>query len=301
MEPAAAHNCTCIDSLCFSTLTLRKSYESRPFMGHSAPVEENDRSGAPMSVTPQHALVTGGGQGIGAAVARELVARGINVTVMGRRLEVVQAFAETDPAHLMAVRADVAETVQVAEAVVLAEARFGPVDILVNNAGQAQTAPFLKMDLGMWHQMLTVNLTGTLICTQAVLPGMVARGWGRIVNVASSAGQIGYAYASAYCAAKHGVVGLTRALALEMARKGVTVNAVCPGYTETDIVRESIERVVSRTGRSVDESRAEFLKSNPQGRLVQPQQVADAVVWLCGNAASAVTGQSISVAGGEVM
>ena len=253
-----------------------------------------------MSAT-RHALVTGGGQGIGAAIAQALVARGLNVTVLGRRLAVVQAQADTDPEHLLAVSADVADPAQVAAAVAQAEARFGPVDVLVNNAGQAQTAPFLKMDLALWHQMLSVNLTGTLVCTQAVLPGMVARGWGRVVNVASTAGQVGYAYVSAYCAAKHGVVGLTKSLALEMAKKGVTVNAVCPGYTETDIVRESIERVVAKTGRSAEEARAEFVKSNPQGKLVLPEQVADAVAWLCGEGASAVTGQSISVAGGEVM
>lgn len=254
-----------------------------------------------MSTTRRHALVTGGGQGIGAAIAQALVARGLNVTVLGRRLAVVQALADTDPEHLHAVSADVADAAQVAEAVASAEARFGPVDVLVNNAGQAQTAPFLKMDLALWHQMLSVNLTGTLVCTQAVLPGMVARGWGRVVNVASTAGQVGYAYVSAYCAAKHGVVGLTKSLALEMAKKGVTVNAVCPGYTETDIVRESIERVVAKTGRTAEEARAEFVKSNPQGKLVQPEQVADAVAWLCGEGAGAVTGQSISVAGGEVM
>jgi len=254
-----------------------------------------------MSSTRRHALVTGGGQGIGAAIAQALVARGLNVTVLGRRLAVVQALANTDPEHLLAVSADVADPAQVAAAVAQAEARFGPVDVLVNNAGQAQTAPFLKMDLALWNQMLSVNLTGTLVCTQAVLPGMVARGWGRVVNVASTAGQVGYAYVSAYCAAKHGVVGLTKSLALEMAKKGVTVNAVCPGYTETDIVRESIERIVAKTGRSAEEARAEFVKSNPQGKLVQPEQVADAVAWLCGEGASAVTGQSISVAGGEVM
>ncbi len=254
-----------------------------------------------MSTMRRHALVTGGGQGIGAAIAQALVARGLNVTVLGRRLAVVQALADTDPEHLHAVSADVADAAQVAEAVASAEARFGPVDVLVNNAGQAQTAPFLKMDLALWHQMLSVNLTGTLVCTQSVLPGMVARGWGRVVNVASTAGQVGYAYVSAYCAAKHGVVGLTKSLALEMAKKGVTVNAVCPGYTETDIVRESIERVVAKTGRTAEEARAEFVKSNPQGKLVQPEQVADAVAWLCGEGAGAVTGQQISVAGGEVM
>jgi len=248
-----------------------------------------------------HALVTGGGRGIGAAIARALVARGQRVTVLGRRLDVVQALAAEDPAHFHAVAADVADAPQVAQALADARARFGPVDVLVNNAGQAESAPFMKMNAALWQRMLDVNLTGTMVCTQAVLPGMLEAGWGRIVNVASTAGQVGYAYVAAYCAAKHGVIGLTRSLALELAAKGVTVNAVCPGYTETDIVRESIERVVAKTGRSADEARAEFVKSNPQGRLVRPDEVADAVAWLCGEGAGAVTGQSVSVAGGEVM
>ena len=159
----------------------------------------------------------------------------------------------------------------------------------------------MKMDLALWQQMLDVNLTGTMVCMQAALPDMLAAGWGRIVNVASTAGQVGYAYVSGYCAAKHGVLGLTRSLALETATKGVTVNAVCPGYTDTDMVRESLARVMAKTGRSAEASRAEFVKSNPQGRLVLPEQVADAVAWLCGDAAGAVTGQAISVSGGEVM
>ena len=254
-----------------------------------------------MNMGTRHALVTGGGQGIGAAIAQALAARGMNVTVLGRRLDVVQALAGTQPDTLHAVSADVTDPDQVAQAVAAAEARFGPVDVLVNNAGQAQSAPFLKMDLALWQQMIAVNLTGTLVCTQAVLPGMVERGWGRVVNIASTAGQVGYAYVSAYCAAKHGVIGLTRSLALEMATKGVTVNAVCPGYTDTDIVRDSIDRIVAKTGRSPAEARAAFVQTNPQGRLVQPGEVADAVAWLCGDSASAITGQSISVAGGEVM
>ncbi len=149
--------------------------------------------------------------------------------------------------------------------------------------------------------MLDVNLTGTFLCAQAALPDMLAGGWGRIVNIASTAGQRGYPYVAAYVAAKHGVIGLTRALALEVAKKGVTVNAVCPGYTETEILQASIANVVAKTGRSIAEARAEFAKSNPQGRIVQPQEVADAVLWLCGPGAAAVTGQSVSVSGGEVM
>ena len=254
-----------------------------------------------MSADVRHALVTGGGQGIGVAAVRALRALGMNVTLLGRRLPVLQAVVDTDPAHLHAVAADVADPAQVAEALASARERFGPVQVLVNNAGQALSAPFHKMDMALWRQMLDVNLTGTMVCTQAVLPDMLAAGWGRVVNVASTAGQVGYAYVSAYCAAKHGVVGLTRSLALELAAKGITVNAVCPGYTETDIVRESIERVVAKTGRTHEQALAEFVKSNPQGRLVQPEQVADAIAWLCGEGAGAVTGQSISVSGGEVM
>ncbi len=254
-----------------------------------------------MSAAIRHALVTGGGQGIGVAAVRALRALGMNVTLLGRRLPVLQAVVDTDPAHLHAVAADVADPAQVAEALASARERFGPVQVLVNNAGQALSAPFHKMDMALWRQMLDVNLTGTMVCTQAVLPDMLSAGWGRVVNVASTAGQVGYAYVSAYCAAKHGVVGLTRSLALELAAKGITVNAVCPGYTETDIVRESIERVVAKTGRTHEQALAEFVKSNPQGRLVQPEQVADAIAWLCGEGAAAVTGQSISVSGGEVM
>lgn len=248
-----------------------------------------------------HALVTGGGSGIGAAVAQRLAAEGLRVTVLGRSPDKVLALAAQHPQAMQAVTADVADAAQVAAALARARERFGPVSVLVNNAGQAESAPFLKMGAQLWQRMLDVNLTGTMVCMQAALPDMLAAGWGRIVNVASTAGQVGYAYVSAYCAAKHGVIGLTRALALELAAKGTTVNAVCPGYTETDIVRESIARVVAKTGRSAEAARAEFVKSNPQGRLVQPEQVADAVAWLCGEGAGAVTGQSVSVSGGEVM
>jgi len=249
----------------------------------------------------RHALVTGGGQGIGAAIAHLLVRRGMRVTVLGRRLATGQALAAEPPDLLHAVAADVANASEVAAAFADAVVRFGRVDVLVNNAGQAESAPFLKMDEALWRRMLDVNLTGTMLCTQAALPGMLEAGWGRIVNVASTAGQVGYAYVSAYCAAKHGVVGLTRALALEVASKGITVNAVCPGYADTEIVRASIERVVAKTGRSEQEARAAFVQSNPQGRLVAPQEVADAVAWLCSEGASAITGQALSVSGGEVM
>ena len=249
----------------------------------------------------QHALVTGAGQGIGEAIARQLLARGARVTVLGRRAEPLQKLVDEFPGQCRMELADVSSESEVKTAFSQAASALGAINILVNNAGQAQSAPFLKMDAALWQNMLAVNLTGAMLCMQQVLPAMVERGYGRIVNVASTAGLKGYAYVAAYCAAKHGVVGLTRALALEFASKGVTVNAVCPGYTETEIVRESIARVVAKTGRTPEQAMAEFVRGNPQGRLVQPREVADAVLWLCGPGAGAVTGQAIAVAGGDVM
>lgn len=256
---------------------------------------------SPPLLQGRHALVTGAAQGIGAAVALALAREGAQVTLLGRRLAPLAHLAATDPERLHAVAADVSDPAQLAAAFAAARERFGPLAILVNNAGQADTAPLERTSLALWERMLAVNLTGTLLGCQQALPDMRAAGWGRIVNIASTAGLKGYAYVSAYCAAKHGVIGLTRALALETARAGITVNAVCPGYTETALLREGIANVVAKTGRSEDDARAGFAAGNPQQRLVQPDEVADTVRWLCGSAASAITGQSIAVCGGEVM
>jgi NAD(P)-dependent dehydrogenase (short-subunit alcohol dehydrogenase family) len=258
---------------------------------------------ASQNLAGKHALVTGGGRGIGIAVARALLAHGAQVTLVGRNAKTLaEAALELKPlGKIEHVSADVAHRASVAQAFALAAERFGRIDILVNNAGQALSAPFAKTDEAMWQQMLEVNLTGTYHCTQLALLPMIENGWGRIVNVASTAGLTGYSYVSAYCAAKHGVIGLTRALALEVASKGVTVNAVCPGYTETDIVRDAIANIVAKTGRDEQQARAELAAHNPQKRLVQPDEVADAVAWLCLPGSGAMNGQALAVAGGEVM
>ncbi|HWP17671.1 MAG TPA: SDR family NAD(P)-dependent oxidoreductase [Burkholderiaceae bacterium] len=249
-----------------------------------------------------HAVVTGASRGIGAAIAQSLAGEGARLTLMGRSRQALETLAGKLPGegHGVAV-CDVAQADSVSRAFDEARGARGPVTILVNNAGQADSAPLGRMSLELWHRMLAVNLTGTFLCTQAAVPDMLSAGWGRIVNIASTAGLKGYPYVSAYVAAKHGVVGLTRSLALELAKKGITVNAVCPGYTETDIVRESIDRIVAKTARTPEAARAELEAGNPQGRLVQPQEVADAVRWLCQPASASLTGQAIAVCGGEVM
>jgi len=245
----------------------------------------------------QHAVVTGGGSGIGAAIAESLVAAGARVTLMGRNADKLKDKAAELGTNFQV--ADVTDRDQVTAAFTAAAKQAGTVTILVNNAGAAEAAPFGNMGDDLWDSLIAVNLTGVYNCTKATIAAMAEAGWGRIINIASTAGLKGYAYVSAYCAAKHGVIGLTRALALEYARKGVTVNAVCPGYTNTEIIAASLEKIVAATGRSRDQALAELIKVNPQQRLIEPEEVADTVMWICRQ--EAINGQSIAVAGGEIM
>jgi NAD(P)-dependent dehydrogenase (short-subunit alcohol dehydrogenase family) len=252
-------------------------------------------SGLPNS---SHALVTGGGRGIGREIAAALVRAGATVTVLGRNRATLDEAVAAGDAHYAGV-ADVADQAALGAAIAEAASRR-PIDILIANAGSAESAPFGKSDAALFRRMMDVNFMGVVHTIHAGLPSMRSRPCGRIVAVASTAGLKGYAYVSAYTAAKHAVVGLVRSLALEMANTGVTVNAVCPGFTDTDLVAGSIDNIMKKTGRSREEAIAELSKHNPQGRLVTPAEVADAVLWLCGEGASAVTGQAIAVAGGEI-
>jgi NAD(P)-dependent dehydrogenase (short-subunit alcohol dehydrogenase family) len=251
----------------------------------------------------QHVLVTGAGTGIGAAIAALCAGAGARVSLVGRRrdpLAALQASLGPDRAHAVA-DFDVTDPDKIRAGVAAARRAFGPIDVLVNNAGEAPSAPFTKTDLATWNRVLSVNLTGVYLVTKEIVPDMIEKRAGRVINIASTAGLVGYAYVSAYVAAKHGVIGLTRSLALEFARARITVNAVCPGYTETPMFERAVANIVAKTKRSADEARAALAASNPQGRVVTPQEVAETVLWLASSAARSITGQAIAVAGGEVM
>jgi 3-hydroxybutyrate dehydrogenase len=249
-------------------------------------------------LTGKHALVTGGGTGVGAAIAKCLSDAGASVTVAGRRPEPLRETARRLPGA-QAIRCDVTDPASVERLFAEATEGLGAPEIVVANAGAAHSAPFASIGLEEWNAALATNLTGTFLTAKSALPPMRATGWGRLIFVASTAGLKGYRYVAPYVAAKHGVVGLARALALETARAGITVNAVCPGFTDTDMLERSVEKIVAATGRSAEEARASLAEGNPQGRFVEPAEVANAVLWLCSDGAAAVTGQAISVSGGE--
>jgi len=247
-----------------------------------------------MLVTRQRACVTGGSRGIGRAIAAALTSAGHEVTVLGRTAATLDAVVSAGEAHACAV-VDVADADRLA--VIVGAGRF---DILVNNAGGAETAPFARTGRAVFQRLFDLNVVGAVEAIRAALPHMVEARSGRIVNIASTAGLKGYGYVSAYVAAKHALVGLTKALAIEYARSGVTVNAICPGYTDTDLVAAGVEQIVARTQRSAADARAHFEASNPMGRLMRPEEVAQAAVWLAQPLSGGVTGQCIVVAGGEV-
>ncbi|MEZ5995805.1 MAG: SDR family NAD(P)-dependent oxidoreductase [Hyphomonadaceae bacterium] len=246
----------------------------------------------------KHAFITGGATGIGLAAARALAARGATLTLAARNLPRLEQEAATLGAN--AVACDVVDEASVNAAAAAASARGGPIDILINNAGIAPSAPFHATDLALWNQTLAVNLTGAFLCSRAFLPSMLTARWGRIVNVASVCALKGYAYVSAYCASKHGMLGLTRALAHETAKRGVTVNAVCPGYVATDIVANAAQNIAVKTKLNEEEALQSIVRFNPQGRLIEADEVASAISWLCSDGAAATNGAVLPMTGGEI-
>jgi len=245
-----------------------------------------------------HALVTGGGSGIGAAIARALAKEGAAVSLVGRRKMRLEEVARNLP-EAVAIVADVTNAAQCTAMVTAAHAAHGPIDIIVANAGAAESAPVAKMSVEHWQRMIDVNLTGAFLTVQAALSDVMRKGEGtrRIVFTASTAGLKGYPYVAAYCAAKHGVVGLARALAAELKPAGVTVNAVCPGYTNTPLLDASAAAIAGKTGRTVAEVRAALADDNEDGRLISPDDVATKVLWLCSPAAASINGEAVVIAG----
>lgn len=247
------------------------------------------------------ALVTGASRGIGRACALALADASAAVALVGRAandLADVEASVATRGVRAASFVCDVTDPATVAKLPALVHAALGSVDVLVNNAGAAESRPFAKADLEHWERMLRVNLTSAFLVTRAFLPGMLERGFGRVIQIASVAGKVGAPYVAAYTAAKHGVVGFTKALALEVAKKGVTVNAVCPGYVDTPMTDASVDNIVVRTGKSADDARSILARTNPQERLIEPEEIAATVLFLASAAARGINGQAINICGG---
>ena len=255
------------------------------------------------SLSGRGAVITGGGRGIGAAVAAALSERGVRVVVSARSTDQIEATAaklRADGAEAHAVPCDVADAKEVAKLAKRAQELVGPVEILINNAGFAPSAPLRAIELADWQRVFAVNVTGTMLCTQAFAPQMFEQGWGRVVNIASIAGRVGAPYISAYAASKHAMVGLTRALGAEFAKSGVTVNAVCPGYVDTPMTELSVARIMEKTGMAEDKVRDHLTEASPQGRLMEPSEVAYLVACLCESHAQGINAQAIVIDGGGV-
>jgi 3-hydroxybutyrate dehydrogenase len=246
-------------------------------------------------------LITGGGRGIGRAIALEFARNGARVAVAARTAEQVEQVAAEIGGDAVALVCDVSDPESVARMFSRMREDFGNPDILVNNAGIAESATLVNTTDELWHRHLAINLSGTFYCTRAALPAMLKRGWGRVINVASIAGKSGAPYIAAYSASKHGVLGLTRSAALELATTGVTVNAICPGYVDTDMVTRGVDQITAKTGRTAEEALDSLKKMSPQNRLVTPEEVAAIALLLASDAGRGINGQGINVDGGSVL